>query len=312
MAEPASVPAWDALEGVLTDPQADADPARDHSDGEFAPPPLHSRHVYLKPITPSDYPLLQVLETVGDAAPRWRHRGVTPSPDQWAQTLWAGVLVQFIVAGAQTNKPIGRVLIYRPNFQDQYAYFAAMRFAPSDRSPLMVLGIALFLEYVFGHWEFEKLYMEVPEYSLEQFASGLGRFFEVEARLRGHLKMGGRSWDQLVLALYRHTVQEAGLLRTEAARPGEALSEADRTRADVPWEDFVAEVATIAQVAGSQVHRDSRVLEDLGLDSLALAELGVVLVDEHGTWGSSSQLEARRWDNVTVGELYDQHLGGGH
>ncbi len=45
------------------------------------------------------------------------------------------------------------------------AYFAALRFEPGDRSPLMVLGISLFLRYVFTNWEFEKLYMEVPEYN---------------------------------------------------------------------------------------------------------------------------------------------------
>jgi acyl carrier protein len=306
VAEPASVPAWDALEGVLSGAQGEVERVREPGRDEFVAPSLRSRHVYLKPITPGDYPLLQILETVGDAAPRWRHRGVTPSPDQWAQTLWAGVLVQFMVVGAQTNKPIGRVVIYQPNFQDRHAYFAAMRFDPADRSPLMVLGISVFLEYVFGHWEFEKLYMEVPEYNLDQFASGLGRLLEIEARLRGHLKLGGRSWDQLVLALYRGSAEHAGLLRTD----GE--TEPESTEADVSWEQFVAELAAIAQVCETEIQPDSRVLEDLALDSLALAELGVVLVDKYGTWSSSNHLEARRWDNVTVRELYDDYLGGGH
>jgi len=273
---------------------------------EFATPRLRSHHVYLKPIDPSDYPFLQMVETVGDPAPRWRHRGVTPSPDQWAQVLWAGVLVQFMVVAVQSNKPIGRVVIYQPNFQDRHAYFAAMRFEPRDRSPLMVLGISLFLEYVFAYWPFEKLYMEVPEYNLDQFASGLGRFFEIEGRLRGHFRMGGRTWDQLILALYRaNAIEHRERLREvrEAEPPAQPGA--------VSWDDFVAELAAIAQVPEAGVHEDSRVLEDLALDSLALAELGVVLVDKHHTWSPTNNLETRRWDNVTVRELYNEYLRGG-
>jgi acyl carrier protein len=310
MAEPATGPAWDALTGALAAPPADIERQREPADDEFSPPPLRSRHVYLKPIAPGDYGLLQILETIGDAAPRWRHRGVTPSPEQWAQTLWAGVLVQFLVVGAQSNKPVGRVVIYQPNFQDRYAYFAALKFEPSDRSPLMVLGISLFLEYVFSHWEFEKLYMEVPEYNLDQFASGVGRLFDVEARLRGHLKLGGRSWDQLVLALYRSTAEQSGLLRDALETQQQPSPEQAKPAADLSWEEFVAEVAAIANVPESEVLPETRVLEDLALDSLALAELGVVLVDKYGTWSSSNHLEQRRWDNVTVRELYDNYLGG--
>ena len=187
------------------------------SGDDLAVAPLRARHVYLRPITPADYAFLQMLETAGDLAPRWRHRGVTHSPEEWAHTLWADVLAQFLVVGVTTNKPIGRVLVYHPNFQDRHAYFAALRFEPADRSPLMVLGISLFLRYVFTNWEFEKLYMEVPEYNLEQFSSGLDRFFSIEGRLTGHLRTGTRSWDQLILAINRE----------------QAAANADRLRLDL-------------------------------------------------------------------------------
>jgi acyl carrier protein len=290
---------------------------------EFVTPPLRARHVFLKPVTPGDYPFLQVLETAGELAPRWQHRGITPSPDQWAQTLWSGVLVQFIVVGVETNKPVGRVVIYQPNFQDRYAYFAAMRFQPNDRSPLMVLGISLFLRYVFTYWDFEKLYMEVPEYNFAQFGSGLGRFFEIEARLRGHLKMGDRSWDQLIVALYRDAAEMHGsrlrldrgqrsFIGTEPASMAavvETASVVPETKwAPIGWEEFVAEVAAIAQVSASDVREDTRVLEDLALDSLALAELGVVLVDKYDSFSLSRDLETRSWVHRTVRSLYDEYL----
>jgi hypothetical protein len=290
---------------------------------EFITPPLRARHVFLKPIAPSDYPFLQMLETAGDPAPRWRHRGGTPSPDQWAQGLWAGVLVQFLVVGVESSTPIGRVVIYRPNFQDRHAYFAALRFQPRQRSPLMILGISLFLRYVFSYWDFEKLYMEVPEYSLPQFASGLGRFFEIEGRLRGHLQAGDRSWDQLIVALHRDAAALHGarlrldrgqrsVIGTEpAVMPavvGSPSAGPEPKWDPITWEEFVAEVATIAQVPLEEVQPETRVLEDLALDSLALTELGVVLIDRYDSWSISRDLETRSWEGLTVRSLYHEYL----
>ena len=285
------------------------------SSDELAIPPLRARHVYLKPITPSDYPFLQTLETIGDLAPRWRHRGMTPSPEQWAATLWNDVLAQFMIVSIQNNTPVGRVVLYHPNFQDRYAYFAAMRFNPRERTPLMVYGISLFLRYVFTNWEFGKLYMEVPEYNYDQFASGLGRFFEIEGRLRGHLHSGTRAWDQLILAVYREAaIEHGGRLRLDL---GERTSFEQDTAADgtaswrtVSWEGFVKEVAAIAEMPETEISPTTRVLEDLALDSLALAELGVVLVDKYDIHSLSRELEARSWDNVTVRQLYEEYLTG--
>ena len=286
------------------------------SGEDLAAAPLRARHVYLRPITPGDYAFLQMLETVGDLAPRWRHRGVTPSPEQWAHTLWADVLAQFLVIGVTGNKPIGRVVIYNPNFQDRHAFFAALRFEPGDRGPLMVLGISLFLRYVFTNWEFVKLYMEVPEYNLDQFASGLDRFFSIEGRLKDHFRTGTRTWDQLILAIYREqAVANADRLRLDlgertpfdgGAAPGVAAAGPHA----VEFDEFRAEIANVTDVPVDDVRAESRVLEDLALDSLALAELGVVLVDRFDTYSLSRDLETRRWDNVTVRDLYDEYLSG--
>jgi RimJ/RimL family protein N-acetyltransferase len=67
----------------------------------------------------------------------------------------------------------------------------------------MMMGIGLFFEYVFGCWDVRKLYMEVAEYNFPQMESGIGRFFELEGRLRNHTYLAGKHWDQLTLALYR-------------------------------------------------------------------------------------------------------------
>jgi hypothetical protein len=189
-------------------------------DGEdrFMTAPLRGRHVYLRQVGPEDYRLLRTAELSSDLGIRWRHRGASLSPEQWAQRLWHSVLAQHLVIGNDDPNPIGLVSAYQANFQDGYAYLAAERLQQRV-SPLMVFGVALFVQYVFTCWDFHKLYLEVAEYNAGQFRSG--RLFETEARLREHLWYRGRRWDQLILALYREAWMEEGgrLLTAAGPRP---------------------------------------------------------------------------------------------
>lgn len=173
----------------------------------FSPPSLEGRHVYLRTLTVADYPGIRLAEGGGDLGVRWRFRGSTASPEQWVQSIWQAVLVQFLIVRRSDHEPIGIVVAYRPSFQDQHAYLGVAAFPSRKRSPLMMFGTALFIEYVFTCWNFRKLYLELPEFNLSQFSSGLGRFLEQEGRMREHLWYAGRMWDQVVLALYRDTWQ---------------------------------------------------------------------------------------------------------
>ncbi|HTU14214.1 MAG TPA: GNAT family protein [Solirubrobacterales bacterium] len=113
--------------------------------------------------------------------------------------------------------PLGLVVAYQANFQDGYAYVAAAKFEPKQKSPLMILGIVMFINYVFSCWNFRKLYMEVPEYNLPQFSSRIDRYFTVEGTLREHIYSVGRYWDQFILSVDRSTWQERGQLLTQMA-----------------------------------------------------------------------------------------------
>jgi RimJ/RimL family protein N-acetyltransferase len=200
------------------------------TDGDFVQPPLRGRHVYLRPLMPQDYPLLQQVEMGSDANVRWRFRGATPSPEQWMQATWTGVLAQFVVARRRDDRPIGMVVIYRANFQHRHAYLAAVGF--ERPSPLMVFACALFIEYVFTIWGFHKLYLELPEFNLSQFASGVGSYFVEEGRLREHSFHGDRMWDEVILALYRDRWREHGPRLLEAERSGKPLISSIRMRGE--------------------------------------------------------------------------------
>lgn len=176
----------------------------------YAAPSMRGPYASLRGVGPEDYGALRALETGSEMATRWRLRGATPSPEQWVQSLWNGVLAQFIVTDTRTEQPVGLVAVYRPNFEAGYAYLAAGRFDVRRQSPVMIFGVAMFLEYVFSCWSFRKLYMDLPEFNYPQFQSGLGKFFVIEGRLREHSFTAGQYWDELTLALYRDHWQEHG------------------------------------------------------------------------------------------------------
>jgi acyl carrier protein len=74
------------------------------------------------------------------------------------------------------------------------------------------------------------------------------------------------------------------------------------------WEHFAREVAAVARVPAGDLDPSARLIEDLGLDSLALTEVAVLMITEFGMASVADDLERRDWSGVTVGELYDEYL----
>jgi RimJ/RimL family protein N-acetyltransferase/acyl carrier protein len=269
---------------------------------QLAVPPLEAPHVFLKAVTPDDYLLLQLVETSSEVAPRWRFRGATPSPEQWSQALWQGVLAQFVVVAKSDARPVGFVSAFQASFQDGHARVAALKFDQSRRSPLMMMGLAVFLDYVFACWDLRKLYVELPEYNFAPIASGTGRVFEVEARLRDHSFLAGELWDELVLAIYRDAWRAHGsaLLRGGPARAGHTDG----------WDAFAAELAALAHAPLEVVEPGTRLVEDLALDSIALAELTASLVDTYGATRLAESLGEIAWEGLTAGALFEGYVSG--
>lgn len=56
---------------------------------------------------------------------------------------------------------------------------------------------------------------------------------------------------------------------------------------------------------------DARLVEDLGLDSLALIELAVMALVDYELEALSEGLQQSSWEGVTVGDLY-RECGTGH
>jgi RimJ/RimL family protein N-acetyltransferase len=168
-------------------------------------PRTRGRWVSLRPVRSVDYELIRAAELSDDLAVRWRHRGATPSPEQFAQRLWAGVLAQYLVVAHHDEHVVGLVTAYDADMTSGTVWVGFVRFDSSGHSPLMVEGIVLLVDHLFEHWPFRKLYGETVDFNLAGLRNPLARLLVQEGRLREHVYAAGRYWDLHHLALYRST-----------------------------------------------------------------------------------------------------------
>jgi hypothetical protein len=173
--------------------------------------------VSLRPIRSVDYEMVRLAELSDDLGVRWRHRGATPSPEAFAQRLWAGVLAQYLVVAHHDQRVVGLVSGYNADLASGTCWVGFARFDDTthadrsdhaDHSPLMVEGIVLLVDHLFTHWPFRKLYGETIGFNLAGLRNPLSRLLVEEGRLREHVYAGGTHWDLHYLALYRRTWDE--------------------------------------------------------------------------------------------------------
>lgn len=170
------------------------------------PATLRNGRFVLRPPTAEYIPFLYGLAVSEEVGFRWRYRGAVPTLENFQAGLHQGVLTQFVVTLPGTGEPIGMVVVYNADMSRGIGYLAAVFTPEYVLSGLGTEAVGLFVRYVFQVWNLRKLYMEMPEYNYEQIASGAGRRFDIEGRLRDHNYYDGQYWDEYVLSVRRHHV----------------------------------------------------------------------------------------------------------
>jgi RimJ/RimL family protein N-acetyltransferase len=120
-------------------------------------------------------------------------------PQAFADGLWQGVDAQFVAVHHTTGAPVVWFVLYGLNRRDQHAKVAVHGWPAYLATPALWEGVFLGCRHAFANWPLRRLYAEVREFNLTQFASGVGTLFEVEGRLREHAFHDGHWYDQFVL-----------------------------------------------------------------------------------------------------------------
>jgi len=177
---------------------------RSHHDAELRRLAfLRGEKAFLRPVLPADYDHLYLEELTGEIG-MFRHQGHTPPPESYTQSLWSGVLCQYIVAGVIDLVPIGMVTAYKADYRNGHVFLAGMSFPDARGTTASAEGFELFVDHLFGAFPFRKVYAEVLEPNLEQFDSLVGNLFLEEGRLREFLFVNGTYVDMITLTLDRH------------------------------------------------------------------------------------------------------------
>lgn len=164
---------------------------------------LRGRWYSLIPLRPSHHPALYELAARDLNNVRWRYRGTMPPFNVFEQSLYAGVMCQFVVCpNDDLQKVSGLVVAYSASPQDEHCYLAAL--TDSRAGAGAVEGVALFFRYLFRHWPLRKIYLESLEFNIPQYASAieLGLFRE-EGCFRAHHYFDDRYWDMYIYSVYR-------------------------------------------------------------------------------------------------------------
>jgi RimJ/RimL family protein N-acetyltransferase len=164
---------------------------------------LRGRHVYLRAVLPGEYEDLYLRETSGDQATRGGLEGSTPAFEDWLRQRSTGILARFVVLAADDHRRLGLVTLFNADLSNGHAHLALSSFDPTKPSPFVMMGCGLLIQHAFSCWPLHKLYLDVAEYNLAQFSTGVGRLFEPEGRLKDHHYQGGRRWDHHILSISR-------------------------------------------------------------------------------------------------------------
>jgi aryl carrier-like protein len=258
------------------------------------------RAIHLRPVEPADYPALRRFELDLTLGPRWRHRGATPSPEAFVQTLWNGALAVCLVQGGHRPDPLGLVSAYGHDLQSGFAWVAAARFDPDDHPTPFLLGLQLFTDHLFATWPLRKLYAEVLAPNLAPFASAAGGLFAEEGVLRAHAYVDGGYVDQHLLALTRESWVRA------RARWGHVPPE--RAAGPPPLDALVAELLEVLDRGDAPLDVDLP-LADQGLDSLHW----LVIADHLEQCGSDPDLVTQALlDHVTLRAVHRRLVEAHH
>lgn len=266
----------------------------DYLNGEA----LEGRTCRLRSVNQSDYGFIRNLETDPRNLVRYRHRGVSISPEAHIQNVWQGVLSQFIVESKIQSRPIGLVAAYGADFRHSRCAIATVA---TPWEPLLgpqLEGTRLFIDYLFSVFPLRKLTASVIEFNWNQFSSGSGRIFQEEGLLRDHEYHDGRYWDVHMIAVHRDDWLSI-VSRGAEDRLGLASQLPIQS-----FESFAGALATTFDWDVEELSPSALLVDDLDCDSIGLIELMSLLDDAAGIEVNDEVFTQIR----TLGELWHLYL----
>jgi RimJ/RimL family protein N-acetyltransferase len=183
-----------------------------------AAPPLTSRRTRLRPLSPrfiEDFYELAITQQIP-----WQWSTLEETPDAFRQSLGDNVLSSFMIEDRRDGRPVGYVSAYSPNFHHRFCFLTALLHPDFQLRVWPLEGVMLFVNYLFVKNNMRHIYLQTATPYFEQFRSGVGKSFELEAHFRNRLILNGEPADLYVLTVSRERwEQQAPDLIARITRP---------------------------------------------------------------------------------------------
>lgn len=261
---------------------------------------LDGTSVRLRQLEPPDYPFLRQLELRPPYGVLYRHRGLTPGPESYAQSLWAGVLCQFMVVAKPDGRPLGAVAAFSNDYRNGICKVATIIDPDRAAGSAGIEGMRLFVDYLFAVFPIRKVMADVIEFNWPQVSSGAGRLFQLEGVLRDHEYHDGRYWDVRILAIHR---AQWASWRERSAETRVGITRSPGEAEVGGFDRFARLLAEELDWPEESLSPEARLVEDLGCDSIALVELAE-LVNALGPEPTNRDLLLGL---ATLGEVYRRY-----
>lgn len=169
---------------------------------------LDGRFTRLRPLTAQFADQLHWLAMTNRIP--WQWHGPR-TPEGFQTSLWQGVLVQFAVEELRAGRPVALVRADNANLFQGHAYLTVMLHPDFRMRAWPLEGAALFGDYLFRKFNLQRIYAETAGPYFDQFKSGAGKLFDVEARFRNRVLVDSRREDLYILTFTRERWLEEGM-----------------------------------------------------------------------------------------------------
>ncbi len=172
--------------------------------------------VQLVPVGPQHEAQLREQE-LKYGGPEWRFGGQVPSPEEYHQRLWQGVVAQYLVIDAG-ERVLGLVACYQCDFVSGTAFLSAIRFGDQPNVNVgFIRGCLMFVSRLFNDFPLRKLYLESAESNSSLFGGGRSLLLTEEARFRERVWLNGQFEDLIVHSVSRDAWQSSRLSKYRPA-----------------------------------------------------------------------------------------------
>ncbi len=242
---------------------------------------FEGNRVSLQPLRPDDTDLIYRLSCDPEIGSRWRFRGQTPDPRDFAAKLWNGTVAHYMVARRTDNQRVGYVVAHNVNLRDRWAYVSALSANPAEKSGLVIEGLALLIDHLFRNWPLHKVLIEAPEYNMDQYGRDLDKVFRRGARICDYFFHEGKMWDLVVASV---TASQWARTRTEHSDAVAAVNSVEADQMSVlSFDEFRAALSAEFEIDVDEIEPGSVLSDDFEFDSLSFVLLDALVEELAGS-----------------------------